>query len=40
MKPLKIKNILVFIVLFHTISSFSQQQLSVKAFEQGAQNDV
>jgi rhodanese-related sulfurtransferase len=27
-------------VLFHTISSFSQEQLSVKAFEQGIQNDV
>ena len=40
MKPLKIKNILVFIVLFHAISSFSQQQLSVEAFEQGTQNDV
>lgn len=40
MKSLKIKNILVFIVLFHAISSFSQQQLSAKAFEQGTQNDV
>jgi rhodanese-related sulfurtransferase len=40
MKSLKIKSILVFIVLFHTISSFSQEQLSVKAFEQGLQNDV
>ena len=40
MKSLKIKNSLVFIVLFHAISSFSQQQLSAKAFEQGTQNDV
>ncbi|CAH8281890.1 rhodanese-related sulfurtransferase [Mariniflexile fucanivorans] len=40
MKQSKVISIFFFIVLLHAVSSFSQQQLSVKAFEKGIQNDV
>ena len=40
MKSSKIKTIFSFLLLLQAVSSFAQQQLSVKAFEKGIQGDV